>query len=318
VDDFRAGRPDRFYQGSTTADLGGVLPDRSVFAGKRYGPIATVQFGRGCRFSCDFCSVKSFYGSSVRQRPVDEVVEELRGIREKTVFFVDDNLLVNYERTLDLLDAIAPLGLRWFCQISIDAAFDDALLRRMKQSGCFLVFVGFESLDPGCLREMTKAPNFRHHDFAEAVRRFRSFGLMVTGAFVFGYDDDTSAAVDAALHFSLDTKLALAHFNTAVPLPSTPFYDRLLSEGRLLSAEWWLRPEYRYGDVLFAPKGLTPGELAARVFEARKIFNSAGNILRRAWEPSSNCRNWFNLRTFLAANIVSRREIYRKQGLRLG
>jgi len=51
-----------------------VRPDRSVFSGKHYVPVSLVQFGRGCRFTCDFCSIHAFYGGQTMQRPVEEVV----------------------------------------------------------------------------------------------------------------------------------------------------------------------------------------------------------------------------------------------------
>lgn len=36
--------------------------DRSVFEGKKYLPVGMVETSRGCRFSCNFCSVRNFYG----------------------------------------------------------------------------------------------------------------------------------------------------------------------------------------------------------------------------------------------------------------
>jgi radical SAM superfamily enzyme YgiQ (UPF0313 family) len=318
VEDARGGRLAPRYHGDVTAPLGGVTPDRRIFAGKRYARVNPVQFGRGCRFACDFCSVRAVYGSSRRLRPVGEVVAEIGALEERFLFFVDDNLLLDPDATRELLDGLRPLGARWACQVSLDASLDEDLLRRMRESGCVLVFVGFESLDPGSLREMGKTVNIRVAGFAEAVRRFRRHGLMVGGAFVFGYDRDTPETIAGALRFALDERLALAHFNAAMPTPATPLYRRLEEQGRLRHDRWWVDPSFRYGDAMFTPRGMSPADLADGCRAARVAFNSWGNIARRAFEPASNSRTLFNLRTYLGVNAISRREIRRKHGLRLG
>ena len=64
----RRGYPPWWGRGTTGASL----------RGKRYKAVVPVQYGRGCKFACDFCSIHAFYGTSLRQRPVEEVVEEIR------------------------------------------------------------------------------------------------------------------------------------------------------------------------------------------------------------------------------------------------
>jgi radical SAM superfamily enzyme YgiQ (UPF0313 family) len=318
LDDAARGRLRKIYTGDVNAPLGGLMPDRSIFRGKRYARLLPVQFGRGCRFDCDFCSVKAFYGASVRQRPVAEVVEEIRRLAGRFLFFVDDNILVNRDRTVELLEALVPLRKRWACQISVDAAFDETLLASMRQSGCVQVFMGFESMDPGSLKEMAKSANLRHRDHVETVRRLRRAGIMASGSFVFGYDRDAPETIRRALRFALEAKLVLAHFNAAMPTPATRLYARLAAEGRLCFDRWWLHPDYRYGASLFVPKRMSREELAEGIYAAKREFNSIRNILRRAREPSTNSRNAFNLGVYILGNLISRREIRRKQGFALG
>jgi len=43
--------------------------------------------------NCSFCSVTTFNGARYRDRPIADVVEEMRSIREKLVLVVDDNLI---------------------------------------------------------------------------------------------------------------------------------------------------------------------------------------------------------------------------------
>ena len=94
LSDAASGHLQRIYAGSHQAGLADYRVDRSIFLGKNYAPIELIQYGRGCRFMCDFCSIHSFYGAHVRIRPADHVRQELEMLNPKRLlFFVDDNFL---------------------------------------------------------------------------------------------------------------------------------------------------------------------------------------------------------------------------------
>lgn len=316
--DTAAGRLKRIYHQEDPAPLGGPRPDRSIFAGKRYLPIHPVQFGRGCRFACDFCSVHAFYGSRLAHRPIAEVIAEIAALPGQMIFLVDDNLFADRNAAEALLRALIPLNIRWVCQVSIDVAADELLLDLMALSGCQCALVGFESLRRGNLEGMKKLPNLGFPDYPMAVARFRQRGIMVYGTFVFGYDEDDPTAFVETLDFALSSKLCLANFNPLTPTPGTELFRRLREEGRLLHPQWWLAPEFRYGMATFQPRKMTTQELSEGCFFARKRFNSYASIAGRAVDWRANCRNLHNLGLFLSANLTSRQEIYRKQGQLLG
>src|SRR5262249_49276315 len=137
----------RIFRGNHERSLDDYRINREIYRGKSYAPVELVQWGRGCRFACDFCSIHSFYGASLRTRPLDGLIAEIASLpANRLLFFVDDNLLGRRSELLALLDALAPLRRRWFCQISIDVARDAALLDRMAAAGCAGVLIGFESL----------------------------------------------------------------------------------------------------------------------------------------------------------------------------
>jgi len=317
IRDARAGRLERVYRGRFVA-LDGLRFDRSIFRGKRYRPVALVQYGRGCRYACDFCSIHAFYGSRLRWRPLPEVVEELRAIDRRYVFFTDDNLFNDADRFREMLDAIRPLRLRWSCQTSLDVASDPDLVRCMAASGCMTVMIGFESLDAGNLREMRKSWHQKYGPYEGLVQVFRDHGIMVYAGFVLGYDHDTTAAFDATLHFALRSKLFLANFNPLAPTPGAPLYDRLRAEGRLIHDPWWLHPDFRYGDAMFQPRQMSGEELMAGCYRARTEFNRYRNIFSRSFDFRANCRSPLHAAAFWTANLTSRREIHRKQGRPLG
>lgn len=318
VEDASRGRMKALYMGDQESAMEDLIPDRRIFLGKKYSPLVPVLFGRGCRYACDFCAIHSVYGNTLRQRSVDEIAVELAEIRGRFIFFVDDNLFVNHRETGKLLSAMTPLRKRWVGQVSVDSAWDDGLLESMRKSGCAAVFVGFESLEEENLRQMNKKGNLRWRDYPEAVRRFRDHGIMVVGGFVFGYDHDTPDTIRRALEFSLEQRLCLAHFNPLFPTPGTPLYDRLAAEGRLRFDKWWLSDEYRYGDAMFRPARMTAHELTESCLNARREFCAYSSMLKRALDPKANSRSGAAFGMYLISNLISRREIYRKQGVALG
>jgi radical SAM superfamily enzyme YgiQ (UPF0313 family) len=319
VADARAGRLRRLYRQTTEPSLAGLRPDRRLFRGKGYPRIPLVQFARGCKFACDFCSIHAFYGSSLRQRPVADVVAELRGLASpRHVLFVDDNIFVDVPRSEALCRALVPLRLRWSCQVSIDVARHPALLDLMAESGCTTALIGFESLDARNLALMRKQWNLRDGPYLAAIRRFRERGIMLNGQFLFGYDHDTVEAFDRAVDFALEARLYMAGFNPLTPMPGTPLYDRVRAEGRLRFERWWLDPAFRGGQAVFHPRRMTAAALEEGCFQAKVRFNRYGAMVRRALDFQANCRSLHHLAIFVLANTISRREIYRKQGRRLG
>ncbi|MCK7539915.1 MAG: hypothetical protein MZV63_57920 [Marinilabiliales bacterium] len=85
--------------------------------------------------------------------------KEIEGLKYKTVFFVDDNLYHNREKVRGILKRNNKFEMYLTCQISIDVAKDDALLKLMKDSGCFWVLIGIESFNADNLKLMNKQWN---------------------------------------------------------------------------------------------------------------------------------------------------------------
>ena len=316
--DFESGQLKPRYSGGNTLALTDYRLERSIYRGKRYAPIELVQYGRGCRFACDFCSIHAFYGTALRVRPVAGLVAEIESLpANKLLFFVDDNLFGRKTDLYALLDAIEPLKRRWSCQISIDVARDEKLLDRMAQAGCRFVLIGFESLDPASLRQMGKRWNRVSGSYQSVVRALHRRGIGIYGTFVFGYDADTPDTFHRTLEFALEARLEIANFNPLTPTPGSALYDRLLSEGRLLSPTWWLDPNYRYGRATFAPRGMQADELTEGVHETRKRFYSWRSIGTRVFGTGVPFSP-FHIGMTAVANVISRREIFMKQGRLLG
>lgn len=318
--DFAAGRLQPVYRAD---DPGGpVSPpfatDRRLFAGKGYLPVSLVETSRGCRHACHFCSVRRFYRAAIFHRPLAEVVREIEGLGRRVVFFVDDNIIADPARARELFKAIRPLGLRWGSQASLQTAADPEFLDLMVESGCLALIIGLESIFPDSLRQMGKAWHARLGSLEHLLDQFRRRGILIYASFVFGFDADTPARIRETVEFALAQRLFMANFNMLIPYPGTRIYDELAREGRLLTPRWWLSSDQRWDRPLFRPRGMSPDDLAAGVAEARRRFASLSSLFQRALDPQANFADPLRGLIYLAANLISRRDIVRKTGLRLG
>jgi radical SAM superfamily enzyme YgiQ (UPF0313 family) len=319
VADARAGRLGRVYRQDGDIPIDDLRPARGIFHGKRYAPVSLVQYGRGCRLACDFCSIHAFYKRRMVQRPVRDVIAELETLpRRRPVFFVDDNLFSDVATLTKLLEAVTPLGIRWTCQTTIDVTRDDRLLDLMAKSGCMLALVGFESLSEANLKQIGKKWNLRRGDYANGIRKLHDRGIMIYGTFVFGYDDDRPDAFQRSVEFAIDSGFCIANFNPLTPTPGTALMDRLAHERRLLHERWWLDPDFRYGQATFVPRGMTPDELTEGCWRARQSFYRYSSMARRVLREPALYTRPTRLGVLAASNLISRREIRRKQGSRLG
>jgi radical SAM superfamily enzyme YgiQ (UPF0313 family) len=300
-------------------ELAGIFPDRSIYAGKGYVKISLVETGRGCLHRCEFCSIASFFGPALNLRPVSDVVRELSRLdRSRIVFFIDDNMAADHERAYELFSAISNLNLKWVGQTSLDIARDEELLCRMKKSGCLGVLIGLESIEAQNLRQMRKAVNRNARDYEMALDVLRSHGLIIYATFMFGYDSDRMETFEETYRFAQRRRFFFTAFNHVVPFPGTPLHHRLSKEKRLIHDRWWLQPGYRFGDLAFRPLQMTAEETSRLCLRSRRRMYGIRSILLRALDIRCNCRTPWLASVFLAMNVLSGRDVERRQGLPLG
>lgn len=316
--DLRNHKLKKRYESSGGVDLSGIAYDYGVFHNKKYNPIGLLQFSRGCKFSCDFCSVHAFFKDRVRTKSITAIVEELKAMKERYVFFIDDNLFSDEKAARELFQALVPLKKKWVCQISIDVAKNRDLLKLMKRSGCMVVLIGFESLNVENLKQMGKGANVKYNDYEEIISNIYDAGIMIYGTFVVGYDHDTVESTRELVDFALRHKFAIANFNPLMPMPGTRLHERLKAEGRLTYQDWWINEDYRYGDAMLTPKAMSGQELLESCKTARYRFNSYPNIFKRLLHLRANAANPEHILIFMLANLISRSEIRAKQGRKLG
>lgn len=320
IADARRGRLKPVYKGEPNVPQPNTHTRYDLYKGKKYLPMTLMQFGRGCPFVCAFCATSAYFDHKHCYREVGRVLAEIERQDRRNIFFVDDNIVADFEAAKALFRALIPLKLHWVSQASINMTRDRELMDLMARSGCLGHVVGLESIDQGNLRLMKKSQNMigGFEAYQPQLEILRDYGLQTWAAFTLGHDCDTPDSIERTLEFALKNKFAFAAFNILMPYPGTPLYRRLEAEGRLLyDGKWWLHPDYRFNDAAFVPKNMSPEKLTEMAYYARRVFNTPRSILYRVTDPKTHMRNPYRMAVYFIYNPLFRKETLKKQGVPL-
>lgn len=254
-------------------------PRRDLTRSVKYVPFDVVQTTRGCPFPCEFCSVSTYNGTSFRFRPVREVLAELEEVGPR-VLFGDDNVMIHQKYSRELFEAMVPMKKNWVAQASLAALHRVDNIEVMARAGCKALFIGFESVDTGTVRNAGKKQN-KPSKYREVVKMLSDHGIAVWGSFVFGLDDDTGDSFLRTVDFCVESKITMALFALLTPYPGTRLYKRLKEENRLTKDAWWLSSDHDTGAPFYQPKHLSREELRAGWVKAWRAMYSYPSILKR-------------------------------------
>ena len=307
--DIRKEKLQKIYNAPFGVPQDGFFPNRNIYKGKEYLPVSLMQFSRGCKFSCTFCSVSQFFNHSHKCRKIDEVLYEIEKDKLQTILFVDDNMVSNKEELKAFLRELIPLKVKWASQSGIDMVNDKELLKLMADSGCVGNLIGFESININTLKWFKKSPNIRDfNSYKEALEIFRDYGFLTWASFIIGNDFDNSDTINKTVEFAIKNKFTLAFFHILMPYPGTQIYGQFKKENRLLyDGHWWNHPDYRYNQAAFKPKLMTVEQLSEATIKANKDFYSVSSVFHRLSDRKTNIRNLVNFMIYSRLNYVLRK-----------
>ncbi len=281
--DFQAGRLQARYQAKKLSDLKNLpVPRYDLLNLKRYKLLnIPSQTTRGCPYNCSYCEVTQVYGGKFRHRPVDEVIDEIKEIRQVTgsdfIYFVDDNFVANREHALKIMERLVPLKLIYGCLATTNVGDDPEVLDLMARSGCLHVNIGMESISPESLKAIRKKQN-KVKDYERQFKALRDRGIGYSVNVMFGLDGDRPEIFDSTVDFLIKAKVPVSFMFILAPRPGTKVRDQLLAEGRVFDHDW---TNYCGFKVVYHPKHMTARQLEEGYWRANRRFYSPLSILKR-------------------------------------
>ena len=205
-----------------------------------YGGI--VEVSRGCPFLCEFCDIRTLQDNN-RSHLIspDLIIKELDFLAKKGVTqitFACDNFIGDQNWAMEVSDKIIKwqdetgFHMNFYTWLTIDVYKHNLLLKKMRQAGFDLLFIGIESFDTNSLLETAKVQN-SSVELVEAVKIIQSYGFIVVAGSIFGFDADTEDFGKIALRGMGESGLISGDPNWLTALPGTPLHRRMKLSGRL-------------------------------------------------------------------------------------
>jgi hopanoid biosynthesis associated radical SAM protein HpnJ len=196
-------------------------------------PYVSLYTTRGCPAQCTFCLwPQTLSGHPWRKRSTDDVAREMAKAKEywpnvREFFFDDDTFNIQKARTIELCAKLKPQKLTWSSTSRVTTDFET--LKAMKEAGCRLLIVGYESGDPQILKNIKKGAT------VERARQFtkdcHQLGLVIHGDFILGLPGETRETIDNTIAFAKGLDVQTIQVSVAHAYPGTELYDYVVKNG---------------------------------------------------------------------------------------
>lgn len=285
LEDYSLGKAKKIYvQPIGELDLGKSPVPLFEYLPSNGRKIIPVQTARGCPHGCKFCNLRGIYGKGYRTKTIDQVMREIEAVLKinpnPIVYFTDDNLFCNRERSRELLNELMKYNFIWYANSDLSFSEDNELLKLAFKSGLRQVLIGFESINPKNLQGIDEN-NFKSSHFnsyKEVIEKVQSNGIGIIGSFIIGLDQDDTGIFDQMIRFSEDTHLYGMSITVNTPYPGTVTYEKYKNEGRILNYDW---NNYTIFQPVIKPYNISVGELNEGYMRVLKEINMPANILKR-------------------------------------
>ena len=310
LEDFKKGKLQSFYKAERpvkSEELPAIR--RDLF---KYDPVsAGIRITRGCLNKCEFCSITHFFNHCYRKRPIKNVIEEFKSIPYKVIAIQDSTLTVDLEYTKQLFKKMIEekINKKWVGMGNINIlGRDEEYLKLAKKSGCICWTTGFESVSQESLDSVNKTSN-KVEKYAEWIKTIKKHGMAVNGLFMFGFDQDYPDIFEKTLNALKKLEVDSGEFNILTPLPGTPLYKKMDSNGRIFTKDW---SKYTHTKTVFRPKNMTVEELDNGLKKVVTEFFSISNIIKRNIRLMKTSSNPSTISTLLSMNM-SHRKWYQRE-----
>lgn len=244
LEDLKNGNPKKVYETDVFPDVSQTpIPMWELLDMKKYASMS-LQYSRGCPYDCEFCSITMLNGRKPRAKSAGQFIAELNRLYSLGwrggISVVDDNFIGNKRK---LKTEFLPALIEWskernypfffITEVSINLADDDELMKLMVEAGFNSVFVGIETPNSNSLTECGKAINLKRN-LVDSVNKLQRNGMLVSGGFIVGFDNDTETVFDEQIDFIQQSGIANAMVGLLNAPTGTKLFNRMKEEGRLL------------------------------------------------------------------------------------
>lgn len=279
------------------------LPERLV---KRYaGELACFDAGRGCPFTCSFCTIINVQGRKSRFRDADDIEALVRANAAQGVdryFITDDNFARNknweaiFDRVIELHEREG-LNTNFVIQVDALAHKIPDFVEKAARAGCKRVFIGLESINPDSLKSASKGQN-RITEYRRMLQAWRAAGVITYAGYILGFPTDTPQTIERDIRIiQRELPIDMLEFFCLTPLPGSQDHKELFDKGvwmdpdmnkydlehvvtghPLMSKDEWQGIYNRAWDIYYSPEhietllkravasGLKPARLAGMIF----------------------------------------------------
>ncbi|HTM38075.1 MAG TPA: hopanoid biosynthesis associated radical SAM protein HpnJ [Terriglobales bacterium] len=190
-------------------------------------PYVSLYTTRGCPAQCTFCLwPQTTSGHAWRKRSSDDVAREMAKAKQywphvKEFFFDDDTFNIQKARTIELCEKLKPMKLTWSCTSRVTTDYET--LKAMKDAGCRLMIVGYESGDQQILKNIKKGATLeRARQFTKDAHKL---GLVIHGDFILGLPGETRETIKNTIGFAKELDVETIQVSVAHAYPGTELYD---------------------------------------------------------------------------------------------
>jgi len=200
-------------------------------------PFVALYTTRGCPAQCTFCLwPQTLSGHPWRKRSTDDVAREMAKAKEywpevREFFFDDDTFNIQKARTIELCAKLKPLNLTWSCTSRVTTDYET--LKAMKEAGCRLLIVGYESGDPQILKNIKKGATVERA--LQFTKDCHKLGLVVHGDFILGLPGETRETIRNTISFAKALDIETIQVSVAHAYPGTELYEQVVKNGFMVS-----------------------------------------------------------------------------------
>jgi radical SAM superfamily enzyme YgiQ (UPF0313 family) len=208
--------------------------------------VDSVQATRGCPHNCKFCCVTILSGRTLRKRPIDDVLAQVREIhaRNMNVFFTDDNIIGNRKYAIELFKGLIDLQketgkkLFWCAQSTLLLAEDEEIMELASKSGCTSIYLGFESLSHNALAQAKKHHNSPER-YQEAIEALRKHSIRVLASLMLGLPGEDRKSSEEMLRLLIENDVYLIYYYILTPFPGTDLRREFAEKNLLTNRDRW-------------------------------------------------------------------------------